>query len=138
MDDLRFAIRILRKNPGFAIVAVLAMGLGIGVNTAIFGVFNQMLLRSLPYPDSNRLVFVWESFPRFGLEHNTPAPGNYADWRSQNHIFEDMAAFSGGLAGMFTRTDGAQPERLQGGVRDRAVLPGPRCQARSGAHLPGR
>src|SRR5690348_13610929 len=114
MGDVRFAIRLLRKNPGFAFVAILAMGAGIGVNTAIFGVFHETLLRALPYPDPGRLVFVWESFPRFGLERNTPAPGNFADWRAQNHVFEDMAAFSFGLSGIFTRTGGQQPERLQG------------------------
>jgi hypothetical protein len=116
MDDIRFALRTLRKNPGFALVAVLAMGVGIGVKTTIFSVFNQMLLRPLPYPDASRLVFVWETYPRFGLERNTPAPGNFVDWRSQNHVFQDMAAFTAGLAGVFTRTGGEQPERLQGAL----------------------
>jgi putative ABC transport system permease protein len=117
MDDIRLALRTLRKNPGFALVAVLAMGIGIGVNTTIFGVFNQMLLRPLPFADPDRLVFVWESFPRFGLERNTPAVGNFAEWRAQNHVFADMAAYVGPpFRGSFTWTGGKQPERVQGAL----------------------
>lgn len=123
MGDVGFALCLFRKNPGFALVALLAMSVGIGVNATIFSVFNQTLLRPLPYPNPDRLVFVWETFPTFGLERNTPAPGNFAEWRAQNHVFTDMAAFTFGLSAVFTRTGVTQPERLQGATVTASFFP---------------
>ncbi|PWT89471.1 MAG: ABC transporter permease, partial [Acidobacteria bacterium] len=90
--DLRYAIRQLRQNRGFTIVALLALALGIGANSAIFTAFEAVLLRPLPYSDPDRLVIVWEDASTLGFARNTPAPGNYAEWRKQNDIFTDIAA----------------------------------------------
>ena len=110
-QDVRFALRTLRKTPGFTAVAVLTLALGIGANTAIFSVVNAVLLRPLPFADSDRLVAVWEDATFVGFPHNTPAPANFVDWRSQNHVFTDMAATS---EASFNLTGGGDPERIEG------------------------
>jgi predicted permease len=95
-QDLRYGMRVLTKSPVFTTVAVLSLALGIGANTAIFSVVNGLLLRPLPYPDSERIVDVWhtppqESFP--GLSRFSVSPANYLDWRDQNQTFEQMAIY---------------------------------------------
>ena len=90
LQDIRFALRMLGKNLGFTTVAVLALALGIGANTAIFSLVNSVLLRPLPYKNADRIVIVWES--KAGLSpHNVVSPPNFLDWRSQNSVFESMA-----------------------------------------------
>src|SRR5882724_9263581 len=97
-QDLRQGARVLIKNPAFAVVGVLTLALGIGTNTAIFSVVNAVLLRPLPYPDSDRIVTLWESSPRRGLERENVSPPNLKDWREQSRSFE-MIAFSSGNSG---------------------------------------
>lgn len=91
-QDLRYGFRMLLKNPGFAIVAVLTLALGIGANTAIFSVVNSVLLGPLPYKDADKLAIVWESRPAEG--RNVANPANFMDWKEQNQSFTDMAAFA--------------------------------------------
>jgi putative ABC transport system permease protein len=97
-SDLQLGFRVLRRNPGFTVTAILLLALGIGANTAIFSVVNAVLLRPLPYQDSSRIMQIWhvppaKSFP--GMTLFSVSPANYLDWRSQNHSFEDMAAYGG-------------------------------------------
>lgn len=92
LQDLRYALRGLAKNPGFATIAVLALALGIGANVAIFSAVDAILIRPLPYADADRLVMVWEDASFQSFPRNTPAPANYVDWRKQNQVFTDMAA----------------------------------------------
>jgi putative ABC transport system permease protein len=97
-SDLRLGLRILLRNPGFSATAILLLALGIGANTAIFSVVNAVLLRPLPYQDPSRIMQIWHvpparSFP--GLTLFSVSPANYLDWRSQNHSFEEMAAYGG-------------------------------------------
>ena len=110
-QDLRYAGRMQLKNPGFTVVAVIALALGIGANTAIFSVVNSVLLRPLPYKDPERLVMVWEDASKFGYPHDTPAAANYVDWRDQNTVFEGMAAIADNS---FNLTGAGDPERLEG------------------------
>ncbi len=96
-QDARYGLRMLWKSPGFTLVAVLALALGIGANTAIFSVVNAMLLRPLPYQDPDRLVVLWETNPNLSSvylrTHNEASPANFLDWRQQQTVFEDLAAF---------------------------------------------
>jgi hypothetical protein len=89
MHDLRFGLRMLRKNLGFTFVAILTLALGIGANTAIFSVVNAVLLRPYPYKDQDRLVWLWETRLPEILGHN-PAPANFLDWQKQNTVFERL------------------------------------------------
>ncbi|PYR73446.1 MAG: ABC transporter permease, partial [Acidobacteria bacterium] len=98
LQDLKFAARLLRRSPGFAAVAIAALALGIGANTAIFSVVNTLLLRPLPYRDPGRLVMVWEVSSRTGKD-NVGSPGNYLHWRELASSFEEM-----GIVGMTFRT----------------------------------
>jgi len=110
--DLKYGIRLLRKSPGFTTTAVLVLGLGIGANTAIFSLVNSVLIRPLPFADPARLVYVWhvppaKSFP--GMSTFSVSAANYIDWRRQNHVFEQMAIFSGASVNL---TGGGKPEYM--------------------------
>jgi putative ABC transport system permease protein len=107
IQDVRYALRLLLKRPGFTLVAALALALGIGANTAIFSVVNAVLLRPLPYPESNRLVWFWEVQPQ--LEQAPFSPADFVDYQSQNNSFEQVAA---SRPMSFNLTGGDQPERI--------------------------
>ncbi len=92
VSDIRGTLRSLRRRPGFALVAIAAIGLGIGANTAVFSAVQALLLGEMPYGDPHRLVAVWEDATFIGFGKNTPAPANYLDWKRMNSVFIDMAA----------------------------------------------
>jgi len=92
-QDLKFGARILSRSKGFTIVVLATIGVGIGANTAIFSVVNAVLLRPFLYEEPERLVTIWESNPPANLPFMVASPPNYADWREQNEVFEDIAAF---------------------------------------------
>src|SRR5262249_34521075 len=112
LQDLRYALRQLRKNPAFAAVAVLTLALGIGANTAIFSVVDGVLLKALPYKEPDRLVRVWhlpppKSFP--GIPAFAVSAANFLDWQSQNHVFDPMTIFS---YRSFTVTGTGKPQQV--------------------------
>jgi putative ABC transport system permease protein len=92
-QDFRYAFRLLRKSPGFAVAAMLTLALGMSANTVMFSVLNTVLLRPLPYPQPDRLVQIWETDARRGDMHGTVSPYNFLDWRAQNQSFEQMATY---------------------------------------------
>jgi len=110
LKDIRYGVRSLLKRPGFTAVAVITLALGIGANTAIFSVVNAVLLRALPFPNADRLVMVWEDASFAGFPRNTPAPANYADWKTQNQVFEEMAALD---ERSFNLTGDGEPEKIE-------------------------
>ena len=107
--DILYALRGLRKRPGFTIVTLLTLALGIGANTSIFSVVNAVLLRPLKFKDPDRLAIVWEDATFAGFPLNTPAPANFIDWKTQNRSFEDMAAVA---SSSFNLTGDGEPERV--------------------------
>jgi predicted permease len=111
-QDLKYALRKLRREPGFAAVAVLTLALGIGATTAIFSVAHAVLFRPLPLPQPDRLAMVWESNPGPGWsERNPVSSGNFMDWRDQATAFEDLAAFSWSF-GLSLVGEGGEPARV--------------------------
>src|SRR6476659_1862057 len=109
MNDVKFAYRQLLQNPGFTAVAVLTLALGIGANSAIFSVVNAVLLKPLPYPQSDRLVWLSESGPNFPIM--SIAYPNFADWRGQQTVFEHAGVYNWGSYNLTGRGD---PLRLDG------------------------
>ena len=90
-QDLRYGARMLLKNPGFTLIAVLTLALGIGANTAIFSVINGVLLGSLPYPHPEQLAMVWCDNKRQGIPDDITSYPNFVDWRDRNKTFQGMA-----------------------------------------------
>ena len=107
LRDARYSLRQLRQSPGFSIVAVLTLALGIGATTTMFSVVNSVILRPLPYPQPQELVSVVEILPRFG--RFSVAPATFLDWRAQNSVFEHIVAYTGGNA---TFVDANGPDRV--------------------------
>ena len=107
LADIRFGLRMLLKSPTTTFVALLALTLGIGANTAIFSVVNGVLLRTFAYPDAERIVLVWEKSPR--NDQNSINLGNFFDWKDQNQVFTDMAVF---FDRNFNLTGDGEPEEV--------------------------
>jgi len=111
LSDVRYAVRNLLRRPGFTIIAVITLALGIGANTAIFSAINALLLKPLPFPELDRVVAVWDKLPSRGVLHNEVTFANYLDLKAQNRSFEQLALYrwwSPNLTGV------EPPERIQG------------------------
>src|SRR5438874_1552704 len=112
-QDVRYGTRMLAKNPGFSAIAILTLALGIGANTAIFSVVNAVLLRPLPFQESDRLVDIWHTPPQAsfpGIPTFTVSPANFLDWRARSQAFEGMSAYGGGR---YTLTGTGHPEAVR-------------------------
>lgn len=92
--NVHYSARSLSKAPSFTLAAVLTLALGIGANTAVFSVVDAVVLRPLPYRDAGRLVIVWDQLLKLGLDQFPVTFANYADYRRENRVFEDVAAFN--------------------------------------------
>jgi putative ABC transport system permease protein len=116
LQDLRFALRLLVKNPGFALMAAIIMALGIGANTAIFSIVNKVLIEPLPFRDVDRVVQIWHTPPQSSFPGMTTfaiSPANFLDWQKENHVFDKMALYSGAS---FDITGTGSPEATGAGT----------------------
>jgi putative ABC transport system permease protein len=111
MQDVRYGIRMLLQNPAFTAIAVITLALGIGANSAIFSVINSVLLRPLPYDESNRLVILWERSPQ--LDGMSIAYPNFIDWRNQNKVFEKIGVYR---RQSYNLTGSGEPVQVLGGM----------------------
>jgi len=111
-DDLQYGGRLLLRSPAFTLIAVATLALGIGANTAIFGIVNAVVLRPLPYPNQQQLVNVWETDNNRKIKHGSVPPGDFFDWRAQNQVFQGISAFQ---FDVFNLTGAGEPEQVWGG-----------------------
>jgi putative ABC transport system permease protein len=111
LRDVRHAVRMLLRAPGFTCVAVLTFAVGIGVNTAVFSVFSGVLLRPLPYPDADRITMIWTDNRRQNIREDIGSYPNFRDWREQSTSYAQMAGFTDAS---FTLSGPDEPERLDG------------------------
>jgi putative ABC transport system permease protein len=111
LKDLTYALRTLRKMPGFTLIALLVLALGIGANTAIFSVVDSVVLRPLPFPGSDRLALIWETDLKDGIRREGPSAPNFLDWKEQSRSFEDMELLEVGTG---TLTGDGEPEQVTG------------------------
>jgi putative ABC transport system permease protein len=129
LQDLRYGLRMLRSKPGFTIAAVLTLALGIGANSAIFSVINGLLLRPLPYPDSERLVYVYNTYPKMNLEIAGTSIPDYLDRRERADALEDLAMYHGAS---FNLAEQGAPQRLVGVVATPSLFTTLQANARLG------
>lgn len=113
LQDIRFALRVMRKHAIFSLFAIITLGLGIGANTAIFSVASGVLLRALPFHDPDHIVFIWINSEKRKMAYDKlPAPpADYLDWKNQNGVFESISAF---YSNSFTLTGSGDPVRIEG------------------------
>jgi len=134
IQDLKYALRTLRRAPAFAAAAVLTLALGVGANTAIFSVVNAVMLQPLPFPEPGRLVRVWETNPKRNIPFFSASVPNYVSWKDQARCFEEIGAFGGASLNL---TGDGEPERLPAGEITASVFPLLRIQPLRGrAFLP--
>ena len=120
MNDLRYALRSLLKQPGFAAVVVITLALGIGASTAIFSVVNAVLLRPLPFPNSDRLEVVWGNYRELNIERLPAKAAEYEDYAHQTQVFDAVAAYANHS---FNLTTGSEPERIRGAYVSANLFP---------------
>lgn len=119
-QDIRYGFRMLLKQPGFTVIAVIALALGIGANTAIFSVVNAVLLEPLPFANADKLVIVYETNQQRGSTRSAASYPNLADWRDQNNVFERMSSYHNAD---FVLTGEGEPARIQGATVNADLFP---------------
>ena len=134
LKDIRYGIRNLLKHPTFAATALITLAIGIGANTTIFSFVNGILLRPLPYPASERLVVINETALKRGIASMSISFPNFLDWRAQNHVFEDIAAYDDGRQFFIDRCGRAGATSRWIGVSRNFRAPARRAGVRSNVH----
>src|SRR3954452_2645639 len=116
LQNLSFTARMLRKNPALALSAILATALGIGATSAMYSITDGILLHPLPFPQSDRLVNLWENAPGRNIPRMVVAPGNYFDWRTQAQSFATIGAYEQATYNL--ASGDSEPERFTGAICD--------------------
>ena len=129
MNDLRYALRSLFKQPGFAAVVVITLALGMGASTAIFSVVNAVLLRPLPFPNSERLQVIWGNYRALNIERLRAKAAEYDDYAKQTQVFDSVAAYTNQS---FNLSSGSEPERVRGAYVSANLFPMLEAQAATG------
>jgi predicted permease len=120
IQDLRYGVRMLMKNPGLTLVIIISLAIGIGANTAIFSVTSALLLKPLPYPHADRLAILWLRSPGLGIPQDWPSPGQYHDIKMQNHVFDETAI---AISGIYTMTGLTKTMKVDGIEASSSLLP---------------
>jgi putative ABC transport system permease protein len=113
LQDVRYTLRLWRRNPGFTLVVVLTLALGIGANTTMFGIVNATLFRALPLPEADRIMTLWRSPANAPRDLNIVSQPNYLDYRTRNHVFSSLAIFDSAGRG-YNLTSSGDPEQVSG------------------------
>src|SRR3954466_13853943 len=113
LQDIRYAVRTLRRTAALSLVIVASLAIGIGANTAIFSVVNALLLKPLPYPDPDRLAVLWLRSPGINIPQDWPSPGQFIDVRNENKSFAEMSISQGRSGTLLGRADALRVEALQ-------------------------
>src|SRR4051794_6628502 len=119
-NDLRYALRSLLKQPGFGAVVVITLALGIGASAAIFSVVNAVLLRPLPFPNSDRLQVVWGNYRTLNIARLPAKAAEYDDYAQQRQVFDSVAAYANHS---FNLSTGSEPERIRGAYVSANLFP---------------
>ena len=119
-QDVLYALRHLRKNPGYTLVTVLTLALGIGANTAIFSVVNGVLLKPLPYPDSSRLIYITSQFPGLGFDQFWVSAPEFVEFRERNQSFQEVGGYRAGAVNLGTAD---QPRRVNSALVTSELMP---------------
>ncbi len=123
LKDIRYAFRFLKRNPTFTLIVTCTLALGIGANTAIFSIINAVLLRPLPFKEPERLVMIWETLVKDGIDHVPASAPNYFDWKEQSRSFEDMATIFFSPEYGFNLAINGVAERVPGGQVSASLVP---------------
>ena len=118
--DVVYALRTLRKSPGYALVTILTLALGIGANTAIFSVVNGVILKPLGFPQPERLVFITSQFPTLGFEQFWVSAPEFIEFRDRNQAFQGVGAYTAGAVNLGSD---AQPERVNSAIITSELMP---------------
>src|SRR5215510_10198820 len=116
LQDIRYALRTLRRSPGLTSVIVLSLAIGIGANTAIFSLVNGLLLKPLPYPEPDRLAILWLRSPGINIPQDWPSPGQFTDVKNENHSFAELSISQGRVGTLIGRggeAPFAEPQRVE-------------------------
>ena len=113
LQDLRYAVRTLRRSWGLTLIIIASLAIGIGANSAIFSVVNALLLKPLPYPDPDRLAVIWVRNPGINIPQDWPSPGHYFDIKNENRSFDEMSISQGRSGTLLGRAGESANEALR-------------------------
>ena len=134
-QDLRYSVRMLLKHPAYTLIAVITLALGIGANAAIFSIINDVLLRSLPYQEPDRIITLWENNTKENIPRDDVSPANFLDLRERQQVFSEIAFAN---PDSMDYVGGGEPEVIRAAMVSNRLFPGFWRQRTLWPHIPGR